>query len=322
MAYIRFTESDNIEHLHNPHLFGRNNPTANSSFKCDLVSKQHASVEWDGAHWTIEDLSRNGTWVNGEQIQQNMPVKLRVGDLIQLGKDDKNGISFEIGELDNPQNLIYRPHPELNIVPIKESNLIPNSSSPDFGLYFCQDRQQWFSHQFHSDDNATEGFDNGPHQHGEEIRCAGNRWSLFLLNGDSASTPRKTKPKISIDDVEFRVLFNRNNDNVRITLIAKEFELDMVEQRYHSLLAELINLQQSSDDGWVKFHDLRTNTGKTQANINLQLFLLRHDISMHLKRCAGISKLVERKADSLRLGISNYSIYRNGKLDQSSDYHF
>ncbi|MBX2849455.1 MAG: FHA domain-containing protein [Acidiferrobacterales bacterium] len=322
MAYIKFTESESIEHLHSPHLIGRNNPAANTSLNCDLVSRNHASIEWDGEQWLIQDFSRNGTWINGQQIESHALVVLRIGDLIQLGNDDKTGIAFEVQQLEKPQNLVYRPHPDLKIIPIGESNLIPNSSSPDYGLYFCQDRQEWFSHQFSGENNSINDFEDGPHQHGDEIHCAGNRWSLFILNGDKASTPIKTNPKTNIDDVEFRVVFNRSENNVRVTLISKELEVDMIQQRYHSLLATLINLQQKSDDGWVKFHELCKETGKSHTAINLELFLLRHDISMQLRRCKGVSKLIERKADSLRLGISNYSIYRNGKLDQSSDYHF
>lgn len=321
MAYIKFIECDRIEHLHTPHLFGRNNPAANSSFKCDLVSRNHASVEWDNQKWTLQDFSRNGTWVNNQLIEQHTPLTLHEGDLIQLGNNDSTGISFEICQLDKPQSLIYRPYPDLKIVPIKESNLIPNSSSPDFGLYFCQDRQGWFSNQFHSEHTSIIDYEKGPHQHGDEIHYAGNRWSLFLLNADNASTPINVNAQTNIDDVEFRVVFNRTEDDVRITLLSKEFEIDLPKQRYHPMLAALISLQQKSDDGWVKLYDLSKETSKTQANINLQLFLLRHEISMQLKRCKGMSKLIERKSDSLRLGISNYSIYRNGKLDQSSDYH-
>ena len=218
--------------------------------------------------------------------------------------------------------MIYRPYPDLKTILIDESNLIPNSSSPDFGLYFCQDRQAWYSNQFHADHNSLADYEQGPHQHGDEIHYAGNRWSLFLLNRDIPSNPTDIKPKSNIDEVEFRVVFNRTGDNIRITLIANQVEVDMVQQRYHALLAALINLQQKSEDGWVKFHDLSRETGKSKTTINLQLFLLRHEIDLQLNYCHGISKLIEKQGDSLRLGISNYSIYRNGKLDQSSDYHF
>jgi len=53
MAYIKFTSSDKIEFLHTEHVFGRKNPAANTSLNCDLVSRNHAAIEWNGSTWTI-----------------------------------------------------------------------------------------------------------------------------------------------------------------------------------------------------------------------------------------------------------------------------
>lgn len=322
MAYIKFITSDEIEHLHTPNVFGRKNIAANTSVDSHLVSRNHASIEWQNEHWCIQDFSRNGTWVNGVQLESHMPKKLEINDLIKLGSNDDNGITFTICNLDAPRDIIFRPHPSLQTVSIIESNLIPTPSSPDFGLYYCHDRKNWFSQPFNIENNSIDNHEKGPHQHGDEIQCAGNRWTLFLLNQDSASTPVRKKSKINISSIEFRILFNRTEDNIQITLISRDDEKELDQQRYNPILAHLINLQQKSDDGWVKFHDLSNACGKNFANINLQLFLLRHHLTSILPQCKGLSTIIERKGETLRLGIKNYSIYRNGKLDQSSDFHF
>jgi len=83
----------------------------------------------------------------------------------------------------------------------------------------------------------------------------------------------------------------------------------------------IINLQQNSKDGWVSFEDLSNTTGSNEDNINLQLFMLRHHLQSTLKNCKGVSKLVNFNDSFLRLEIQHFSIYRNGKLEQSSDYH-
>jgi two-component system, cell cycle response regulator len=48
------------------------------------ISRQHARVQFDEAGVVIEDLSRNGTFVNGERIRA--PVALEPGDKIQIGR--------------------------------------------------------------------------------------------------------------------------------------------------------------------------------------------------------------------------------------------
>jgi serine/threonine protein kinase len=48
-----------------------------------LVSRQHARVLFDGAHWRLEDLgSANGTFVNRRPIER---VELRPGDIAEIG---------------------------------------------------------------------------------------------------------------------------------------------------------------------------------------------------------------------------------------------
>ncbi|HYF26819.1 MAG TPA: FHA domain-containing protein [Baekduia sp.] len=47
------------------------------------VSRTHAEICPAGCGWTISDLSRNGTWVNGERVSGSR--RLADGDLIRLG---------------------------------------------------------------------------------------------------------------------------------------------------------------------------------------------------------------------------------------------
>ena len=319
MAYIQFTDNDEIEHLHSPHLFGRNNPAANSSLNNDLISRKHASIEWHKNRWVLLDLSRNGSWVNGKQVKQHTAVELKVGDIVKLGNNNTEAPTFKVCQLDKPQNLVYRPHPSLETIVIGNSNLIPNPTTPDFGLYYCNDRKNWFSEQFNIDVSANEYSEQGPHKHGCEIQCSGNRWKLFILNGIDEKKSPNTTPNRHIDEVEFRIAYNRKNDNTIVSLVNKETEIELKKQPYNQLLAHLINLQQVSSDGWVSLNELSNTTKKSIANINLNLFLFKHEISLQLKDHQGISKIINRKPGSIQLGVNNYSIFRNGKLDRSSD---
>ena len=69
-------------------------PDNNLILRDGYISAHHARLSWDGVGWSIEDLgSRNGTQVNTERIQPNVPQSLANGALISLG-----GMTFELME--------------------------------------------------------------------------------------------------------------------------------------------------------------------------------------------------------------------------------
>jgi hypothetical protein len=66
---------------------------------CDLVldekqvSRQHIKLKWQDEQWVLEDLSsKNGTWVNGEQLKGERPLK--DGDEISVAMVIKLTFSF------------------------------------------------------------------------------------------------------------------------------------------------------------------------------------------------------------------------------------
>jgi serine phosphatase RsbU (regulator of sigma subunit)/pSer/pThr/pTyr-binding forkhead associated (FHA) protein len=53
----------------------------------ESLSRRHALIRRDGVAWTFQDLgSRNGSWVNGVEVQR--PVTLKPGDRIRLGSSE------------------------------------------------------------------------------------------------------------------------------------------------------------------------------------------------------------------------------------------
>ena len=61
---------------------GRN--TESTVFLDDVtVSRAHATFERKGAEWFVRDGSLNGTYVNGEQVDE---TKLATGDQVQIGR--------------------------------------------------------------------------------------------------------------------------------------------------------------------------------------------------------------------------------------------
>lgn len=49
------------------------------------IDKVHASFELRQGVWYVIDLSKSGTWVNGEKIVPGAPHQLKCGDVVDLG---------------------------------------------------------------------------------------------------------------------------------------------------------------------------------------------------------------------------------------------
>lgn len=88
MLCLRDTESGELLRIKkNSVKIGRNED-------CDIVcskkedkkkiDKVHASFELRQGMWYVFDLSKAGTWVNGERIPSGAPHKLQSGDIIDL----------------------------------------------------------------------------------------------------------------------------------------------------------------------------------------------------------------------------------------------
>jgi len=80
-----------------PFILGRNHKDVkvDYSFEDDRnVSRLHASIgHFDNKYYLTDKKSRNGTFLNGEKIEQNKPIEIKNGDTITVGHQD---MIFEI----------------------------------------------------------------------------------------------------------------------------------------------------------------------------------------------------------------------------------
>jgi phage tail-like protein len=51
-----------------------------------MVSSRHAQLDCSATECRITDMSRNGTWLNGERLVQHVAIPLNVGDELMLGQ--------------------------------------------------------------------------------------------------------------------------------------------------------------------------------------------------------------------------------------------
>lgn len=329
MAYIKFAgDNSDIVYLREYHRLGRRAEAVDTQLDHPFVSKLHAIIEWKEPNWLIRDVSQNGIWINGEQVPAQVRHNLKLHDHVEIA--GSQGVGFEISNLERPENMIFDSHQILDRISLADGVILPNEESPELGVYKCPERMQWFAEQLHQQESRDpdsadihDALESGPYQHDDTIQCAGKEWRFFLVNEDDVTTEFHAEPP-DIADVEFRFDISQNEENTTLTLLHNHQELDLGERSHHYLLAHLLrhkyaqansnrSLQKTEQSlGWMDCQLIEHELGIEESHLNIQIFRARKQILANLVGYSGSSKLIERRRGSVRMGIDNYSIYKEG----------
>ena len=68
----------------NGSVLGRTNIGDEVFKEIDTVSRVHAKVYFNGVYWEIEDVSKNGTYINGESLTKNKRYRINNGDTLHF----------------------------------------------------------------------------------------------------------------------------------------------------------------------------------------------------------------------------------------------
>ncbi|GBR35620.1 FHA domain-containing protein [Neoasaia chiangmaiensis NBRC 101099] len=95
-----------------------------------LLSKRHCEIVWRNGHWTITDLSSNGTTVGGRTLPPGVPHELHDGDRIGCGSYEMDAVFGPTTE-DEPTRIGIRPQDTLVNAPLPQfSNPFEDAGEP------------------------------------------------------------------------------------------------------------------------------------------------------------------------------------------------
>ncbi len=86
MGRIERLKSGHTVELSTETLIGRS-PRCRVVLDHPLTSSLHAQIRWMGTEWFLSDVSRNGTWINGQPHRRDDSVALRANDAICFGRN-------------------------------------------------------------------------------------------------------------------------------------------------------------------------------------------------------------------------------------------
>ena len=332
MAVIEFLDLERVEYLREYHTMGRRTEAVDSNLDYPFISKLHAVLEWRNPNWMIRDVSHNGIWVNGHRIEPQTNSALKLDDLVELAGSE--GVRFKISNIDKPQDMVYQIDNISNQEFLIETLLLPNEQSPEIGLFKCPERLQWFSEEIKSrsyqnkEEHNTLPHEQGPYYHGDTIDFDGKKWCFFLTHIEAVTTEFRSEQE-KISGVNFRFDISQDEETTTLTLNYEHNEFDLGERSHHYLLVHLLrhklsqinateNITKVTADnlGWIDCQLIEKELGIDESHLNIQIFRARKQISSELAGYSGVSKLIQRRRGSIRIGIDNFSIYKEGVLEK------
>ncbi|MBN8430264.1 FHA domain-containing protein [Microbulbifer salipaludis] len=317
MASLQHPDQDQPVYLMAHHTIGRRQGVADTRITLPEISGIHAAVQWTGSHWIIRDLSRNGTWVNGQQLIPAKNQPLNIGDVLTFGR--ATNPAWKVENLDPPENLLIDIHTGEGM-PLESYHLLPDEHDPIASLHFNPVNGVWVY-------ELIEGPEHGESarvvHHNSRIDCAHSSWTLFLAASQSTTTELSFK-NLCVSDFRLRFTVSHHEEHVQLQLAKDDMRLDLAARTHNYLLlylarARIRDIQRNvdaPDQGWVAIDLATRELGITVNHLNTQIFRARKQIADSLPDAIDTSRLVERRAYEMRLGGYMLDIFKGSQKEE------
>jgi len=311
-------------YLREYHTFGRRAEIVDNVIDHALISKVHAFIEWDGKSWNISDVSTNGVLINNIIIPKNKKQKLSLNDTICFC--NQSDLTFKITDTSAPIDLLINTESN-KASALKQHHILPCETNPEYGIYFCSDREAWFSENLVENssienDNESQALDvieQGPFRHNDQIEISNTKYRFFLINPpQETELLNNTSP--TINDIRFRYDLSIDEESTYLTLTLNNKKINLGERTHHYLIVYLLRerLRQSKKVspankpflGWVDVALMTRDLGLDELHINTLIFRARKQFSEALVGIEGTGRLLERRRGMVRINTDNFSIYK------------
>lgn len=316
MACLQHPDREQPVYLMAHHTIGRRQGAVDTRITSVEISGIHAAVQWTGTHWNIRDLSRNGTWLNGQQLVPAKNYQLQLGDKISFGRADNP--LWTVENLDAPENLLI----DLRTGEaqyLERYHLLPDEREPLATLHLNPVSGQWL-YELTGNSNGSENA--RAVKHGDRIDCGRHGWQLFLAD-NQGTTKELALEQLSIADFKLRFISSYHEEHVQMQLIREKVKVPLPGRSHHYLLlylarARVRDMKRGLDpdfQGWIPIQVATQELGLTPNSMNMQLFRARKQIAESLPDAIDTSALVERRAWEIRLGCCRFEIYKGSQLE-------
>lgn len=295
---IMINEKSGTEVMLQPqHVVGRH-PTAATLLTNPEASRTHAVAMWDGEHWLLQDVSSNGTFINGQAVIKGRKAVLHIGDYIQFGS--LLAESWFVKDLSPPVCLLQPITPGLKTIVLEGIVGLPSEESPDVSIYRSE-KGQWICESDFGEVELSMGDVVGS-QDGKA------QWR-FIDAKASTMTNIVGVNQIGYEGpVRFVFDVSQNEEHVSLKVCLGQTSLDLGERNHHYLLLVLARKFQedkeaglmSQECGWLDKGLLCRMLGQSESHLNIQVYRFRKQFIDVFPVPDKVPKIIERRSGELR----------------------
>lgn len=301
MAIIKNNHSGQSLVLRSHHLIGRHPATSHTLLSYSTVSRSHCLIEWHNNTWFIQDISANGTFINGKRIAKNIKHPLKLNDSLCFG--DLNNPVWQFTCSQKPSAFLKSVQSVKDDIPIpNKTSLIDNGHDE---LIVSQTLSgQWLLER----EGHIEAIEPG-----QQIHVNNQDYILVADQCLDETQQCETLSDIAID-VEFKV--SQNEEHVGIKLFVGGNVIDLGDRTHHYLVLLLarkylddkqMNVHES-ELGWLDKSLLMSETRMEETHMNTQFYRFRKQLITSLNKLNITADLIERRRGEIRMHCNSIQI--------------
>ncbi len=317
MACLIDVKNNKPVYLATHHSFGRLAAKVNTCIASPEISRIHALVEWEMDHWSIRDVSINGTWLNQERLGPQKKYKLNEGDWICFTPGDKKG--FMVKDLSPPCDMLVpygeRGQNPVDVIELSPYLLLPEET-PVIAVYYDTSQSAWFYDDLTQDDTTSIA---RPLMEFDLLTIDNKQWQFITCNSEPVT--RQISPN-TIDSLSLSFQLSVDEETTQLTVKTPWETVDLQARIHHYLALTLARVRvedaekgmDESAEGWVYAEDLAKALGIDIYHLNIQIHRARKQFSELFADFSGVEKFIERQNGKIRLGVRQLEIYKGQLL--------
>ncbi len=316
MATLKNPTLGNTIALRSHHTFGRRQSSVDTWLQSPDVSQIHAAIRWEGLHWIVLDLSRNGTWVDDRHLTDGQSVRLQEGMTIKFG--DSEDATWQVANVEEPKTVLVSlddSHPDIELDTFYS---LPDEHHPEISLYVSE-RGQWLCER-------ADGV--APLHDGDVISYGQQQWKFCCAEMVETTPVQTEKPRELTDDMAFHFNVSLDEEHIFLRLVRGDSTFDLGERAHHYLLLTLArrrldDIQDQIDvneQGWMDLDELSHMLNLDPSHLNIQIHRARKQIAKLGLNLSYLPKVVERRTGSVRFGSPLFTIVRGSEIESAPTY--
>lgn len=299
------------------HSFGRLKSSVNTFILDPYISKIHAFIEWNGLHWTLRDMSSNGTWLNGKKLVKDQYVELNEGDIIKYSNNA--GYAFEVKDLKPPCDLLIPIDHTSKAIELECFHLLSSQGAPKMVLSYNNQTYSWWQEVLSDNlDDYSQGVELNDR---ELLKINGLTWQLHV--NSTIDDTQQLRPSIaSLDELTFTFKTSLDEEATQVLMQSNDQTIDLLERNHHYLTLCLARKRaedikqgiNDSEQGWVYAEMMATDLGLDANHLNIQIYRIRKQFVEALSNTCDTTNIIERKAGKLRFASKAFKVIKGDQV--------